>query len=373
MAAVGQVLLAAHLATLFLSPYVGGMIDRHDRRAAASAASIWAACVYGGLAVLCGWFPQSVTTGSLLMFSFLAALAALFVAPSQDAMIQALTPAGERYRIGAQLNILRQAGMVAGAGLAGWLVALWGPASAFALCAAGSALSALATMLLPGVRMTLSPGAVGRWGSIVEGVRLLSTGTGLATAVLVAAFALSVGQVTNALLPAFVKLELGQGSELYGVADAAWSVGALAAAFMTGLYLKRVSTPPGEIALLAFLALLGLCNILFALTAHPATVVAMHAVLGASFSLVKVVADGRIMTLTPTEYMGRVRSNLASLSSLIAIAIYIAPTLLEGATAKTLYIAWGGIVIALSGLLAVRQRFADNGRAPQFPDRTGSN
>ena len=82
----------------------------------------------------------------------------------------------------------------------------------------------------------------------------------------------------------------------------------------------------------------------------------MHAVLGASFSLVKVVADGRIMMLTPTEYMGRVRRNLASLTSFVAIGIYIAPTLLQGISAQSLYIAWGGLVIVLSiGLLLMRQ------------------
>ncbi|MCC0037518.1 MAG: MFS transporter [Brucellaceae bacterium] len=353
MAAVGQVLLAAHLATFFLSPYVGGIIDRRDRRMCASVASVWAALVFGGLALLCAEFPDYVTTASLLVFSFCAALAALFVGPSEDAVIQALTPKEERHRIGAQLNILRQAGMVTGAGLAGWLVAEWGSATAFALCAAGSLVSAVVILALPKVKTVQSPNAIGRWASIAEGLKLLSTGSGLATALIVAAFAVSVGQVTNALLPAFIKLELGQGSGLYGAADAAWSVGALAAAFLTGLYLRRRSEPPNEIALLA---ILGLCNILFALTAHTATVVAMHAVLGASFSLVKVVADGRIMMLTPTEYMGRVRSNLASLTSFVAIGIYIAPTLLQGISAQSLYIAWGGLVIVLSiGLLLMRQ------------------
>ena len=173
MAAVGQVLLAAHLATFFLSPYVGGIIDRRDRRMCASVASVWAALVFGGLALLCAEFPDYVTTASLLVFSFCAALAALFVGPSEDAVIQALTPKEERHRIGAQLNILRQAGMVTGAGLAGWLVAEWGSATAFALCAAGSLVSAVVILALPKVKTVQSPNDIGRWASIEEGLKLL--------------------------------------------------------------------------------------------------------------------------------------------------------------------------------------------------------
>ncbi|MBI1245771.1 MAG: MFS transporter [Alphaproteobacteria bacterium] len=347
--AVGIVFLVGNLTNLFVVPFVGVLVDRFDRRKT----YLLGGCL-SALALTLPVFAAANGPSGLWAFYAVAVVTSVGNGaqhPSLESLLQRIVPVGELSQVAAARNLLRQIGLVGGAGVGGVLVAISGPSSAFALgtCIATSAAFAV-RLGMPEHRPANSVrGAY--FAAMFDGFRFLGRADILRTgAVIVASW--SAGQTINAALAGYVR-ERGFDAAVYGIGDACWSVGA----FLTALWLARHlhRQQPSERA--AVLGVGGLGASLIALSFAPGrpAIFAVCALLGAFFSLAKVSSDSRFIVICERDILGRVRSNLTALSGGVGAFVYLAPTLLA-LPASTMLMGWGALLLVAAGALAIARR-----------------
>lgn len=354
IAATGQIFVISHLINVVLGPGFGTLNDRMNRRVAvilgqtivglstASPFVIWAAGI-------------DVQLWHLAVMAFVSAFGFLFSTGSLDGLLQSLVPAEKRPQAASLTNGIRQGAMVAGAGGGGYVIHLLGLPVAFLisglLCFAVIFCIAL---LPPGQLPKKARGYAAFLGELRDGFGYFRQLPELKSLALASALCMSVGQLSNALLPGFIKTIAEGGSDLYGLVDAGWSVGGVSVAFLIGYLLRRYAMRGGEYALLAGL---GLTSALFSFLDTPILLVVVHGLMGAAFSGAKILADGRLLQICREDMMGRVRANVQMATSLMGIFVYLSPTYLAGFTARGLYFGWGGVlVLAGVALLATRPK-----------------
>lgn len=352
IAATGQIFVISHLINVVLGPGFGTLNDRMNRRVAvilgqtivglstASPFVIWAAGI-------------DLQLWHLAVMAFVSAFGFLFSTGSLDGLLQSLVPAEKRPQAASLTNGIRQGAMVAGAGGGGYVIHLLGLPVAFLisglLCAAVIFCIAL---LPPGQLPKKARGYAAFLGELRDGFGYFRQLPELKSLALASALCMSVGQLSNALLPGFIKTIAEGGSDLYGLVDAGWSVGGVSVAFLIGYLLRRHSLRGGEYALLAGL---GATSALFSFLDAPVLLVIVHGLMGAAFSGAKILADGRLLQICREDMMGRVRANVQMATSLMGIFVYLSPTYLAGYSARELYFGWG-IVLVLAGLALLTTR-----------------
>jgi MFS family permease len=352
IAATGQIFVISHLINVLLGPGFGTLNDRMNRRVAvilgqtivglstASPFILWAAGI-------------DLQLWHLAAMAFVSAFGFLFSTGSLDGLLQSLVPAEKRPQAASLTNGIRQGAMVAGAGGGGYVIHLLGLPVAFLisglLCAAVIFCIAL---LPPGQLPKKARGYAAFIGELREGFHYFRQLPELKGLALASALAMSVGQLSNALLPGFIKTIADGGSDLYGLVDAGWSVGGVSVAFLVGYLLRRHALRGGEYALLAGL---GITSALFSFLDAPILLVIMHGLMGAAFSGAKILADGRLLQICREDMMGRVRANVQMATSLFGIFVYLSPTYLAGFTAPQLYFGWG-VVLIIAGFALLLAR-----------------
>jgi len=352
IAATGQIFVISHLINVVLGPGFGTLNDRMNRRVAvilgqtivglstASPFVIWAAGI-------------DLQLWHLAVMAFVSAFGFLFSTGSLDGLLQSLVPAEKRPQAASLTNGIRQGAMVAGAGGGGYVIHLLGLPVAFLisglLCFAVIFCIAL---LPPGQLPKKARGYAAFLGELRDGFGYFRQLPELKSLALASALCMSVGQLSNALLPGFIKTIAEGGSDLYGLVDAGWSVGGVSVAFLIGYLLRRYAMRGGEYALLAGL---GLTSALFSFLNAPILLVVVHGLMGAAFSGAKILADGRLLQICREDMMGRVRANVQMATSLMGIFVYLSPTYLAGFTARELYFGWG-VVLVLAGVALLTTR-----------------
>jgi MFS family permease len=209
-----------------------------------------------------------------------------------------------------------------GAGSAGPIIAWFGERALFvcaaAVVGAGFAVLAIRPNLPPARDQGDEPyigGLHAGFSYLMFNRRLMLCGAGLT-------LAFSVGQATNALLPAYTAQVLQQQAAVYGLLDALWSAGAIcasvAAARLAGSPANKMIERHGLVLMAAILAALGAVGSL-------AFSVAAQVLLGATFALCRIRFDALILENTPSDLIGRVRSNVQAGIGLTGILIYLSP------------------------------------------------
>lgn len=351
-AAVGQIFVISHIMNVVLGPGFGVISDRLNRRTAV----ILGQCLVGlssAVPFILWSLGLPLTLWHLAAVAFTNSIGNLLAVGSLDGLLQQLIPPEKRPQAASITNGLRQGAMVAGAGGGGYLIHYAGLAPGFLTAALLCALTAACIAALRLTPAAKKPGGYASFaGDIGDGLTYLRQSRELLLLALVTALGFSAGQLSNALLPGFVKLVNG-GSDLYGLIDAGWSVGGVAIAVITGWLLSRWTLQGWEYGLLA---VLGASTILFSLLSLPPLLVILHGVMGAAFSGSKILADGRLLQLCREDMMGRVRANIQMLTSLFGIVMYLSPTLLIGTTSRDLYFGWGAVLLAAGLLLLTAGR-----------------
>lgn len=354
LAAVGIAFITGHLVTIFLGPGVGTLIDRSDRRRLAliSLSLFAVALLLPAALTLAG---RTMGLWVLLAMAAMVSVSGLTLTSALDATQKALAQPAQIARVNAIAGGLRQGAMVMGAGLGGVAIALAGAAGAF-LCGAAFVLAAMLCVLaLPVTRPPAAP-RPGFLRQLAEGLREMQAMPDLWALALLGALAMSVGQLSNVLLPAFVRDDLGGDAAVFGWIDALWSVGGILSAAATAHVLgrRRGHGAPAAAALAA--AVLGALTA--AVAAAPGTIVVagLYLAMGAAFSLTRVLCDGRMIALCPEDRIGRIRAQSQSLNSAMGLLVYGLPFLLPGAAPRPMYLGWGLVVAVLALILALRMR-----------------
>lgn len=362
MAAVGQIFIVGHLFNVFLGPAFGGLIDRRSRRQCIivgqlghAAAMAWPALIAAAGAAL--------TMPHLYIMAIASAAALLVSGSALEGLLQSMVGVDDRRRVSATVGGIRQGAMVAGAGGIGFVIDHFGSEIAFLVATFAACGTASCVWFLP----DSNPESQGRgyaayWTDLKAGVAFSLRHSDIVVIGLAVGLSFSAGQLANALLPAFIRDDIGGASDLYGIVDAAWSVGGIASALLIAEALKR---SPLRLAEFWSLAGLGLATTIFGLLHAPLHLVLAHAAMGAGFSMTKVLCDGRLLQICPENMIGRARTQVQALTSLFGLLMYLSPTLLPTNSARPLYIGWG-LVIVMAGaaflFLQARRPAAEPGK-----------
>ncbi|GGA53230.1 hypothetical protein GCM10011385_03290 [Nitratireductor aestuarii] len=346
MQLVGQLFLAGSITTLGISAITGVLSDQRSRISLIR----WGWMVrFSGLSLfLAGLFEHELLVPGLFAFSITTALSNALGASAMDSAFQNAIPLARRVHLSMRLEIVRQAGLICGMGGGGFLLHAFGALtpSLLLLVTLGLQIVLFETSLS---RYADGPVRYGQGGALrfwLDGVRSAFRDVNLAASILVGSLLVSVAQLTNLLVPVFVKDTLDGESDLYGLLESAWSAGG--AALLTIVSLRHFLARER----LEFLALtvIGILMIAFAMSRSVPLLILIYALLGGFFALGKALCDGRLLALARTEEIGRVRSASVMLNSAAGVLIFLSPTVFPNDNAVLYYCIWGGIV-TVTGLV----------------------
>ena len=353
--AAGKILLISTVASLFLSPILGAMVDYVSRKKAMLLFGQFGIVVAGGIPFL----SQTMLTGrtmfeSIAVAAVLATVSSAVLGGAMDYFLKTYIPQAERPRHLAMLNSTTQIALILGTALGGFIVSQGNGSHAFlviSLC--GALLAGASGCLLPALNVARdSASSTWKRGAFSAGPTLYLRHRRLFAIAICAALAFSIGQITNTLLPALIGVYFRGTSVNYSMIEAVWSIGAL----IVGLWLARfAANSPGSMRL-DFIAVGAMAIVLAAiplLSAFPA-LLAAHFCLGAGFALVRIRSETRFLAECPRHLLGRFRANSVLMTSCAGLAIFAAPSLYGGASVADLYVAMAGVVaVSAIGLLAI--------------------
>ena len=290
---------------------------------------------------------------ALFVFAAIRALGNAVFATAGSVAFQDTFRKEERSKRIAELGLIRQGGIAVGTGVAGVLIVSLGAAMT-SLILAFVALVQIPVILLftskrpaaaqPGQRTSLSV-YIRRWRA---GFAYLRGKPTVFLAIIVLSSAFSVAQMTNVMVPVFVLKDLKADAQVYGALEMSWAIGgslALVAARM------RLPADPSLGLALLMLAATGALMVVFGAQRILWLAVALYAVLGGLFCVVRQIADSRILIDTETEMVGRVRAANLLLTNTIGVAVFAIPFVMSTAQVTGIYIGWG-VVLLMIALIA---------------------
>jgi MFS family permease len=354
IALVGQLFFISGVTNIFVSAVGGVLVDRRSRRGMVLRGQ--AMRLLGTTVLFVGIQYPAWLTFALFASTILNTAGPASGGGAMAGVFQTLFPPEQRMRINMRLGVVGQVGFVAGTGISGIVLHLWG-----AEVCVGLMVVIAGVLLILGEYftrdMTEAPLPTGNSFSADwrEGLRYALADWRLAGAILGVALLVSVAQMTNTLVPGFVRDTLHAGSDVFGLLEAVWSAGG-GSALAAAAFLRQQSSYRGWVEF-AMLAVLGLVMVGFALSRSVSVAVALYAIMGALFALSRAVCSGRILILADPAYIGRVLALTSMLTSGTGMVIYIMPTFVLIADIALYYQAWGiAILVVGLGLAAASWR-----------------
>jgi len=159
---------------------------------------------------------------------------------------------------------------------------------------------------------------------------------------------LPVGQLSNAILSSFVRDDLGLGSDAFGFVDAGWPVGGMLAAGALSLGLRHLQAPI-MVYILAISA--GVFTVLLSMISSVPLLALVHAAMGFSVWMCRILIDGRILAACEAENVGRTKVYVEVLFSLSALIMCLSPTLVKLPMTSDYFLYWGLFITAASSLV----------------------
>jgi len=138
--------------------------------------------------------------------------------------------------------------------------------------------------------------------------------------------------------------------------DTAWPIGGMAAAAILSLGLKRLSCKGIEYF---FALLVSVVTIAFAYCTSVPALALLHAAMGFSVWMCRIVIDGRVLQICSNETVGRTKVYIDVMFSFAAMIRCFSPTVVELPSTSGYFLFWGIIVVINSLLL-----WLGNGRKP---------
>jgi MFS family permease len=302
-AKLGTVTFLGFIPVLFLSLFMGVIVDRFERRRILIFTQSWFALLALILAALT--FTGIVEYWHILVLAFLLGIANSLDMPARQSLYVDLVPKGDLLNAISLNSSIINAGRIVGPAIAGWLIAQLGEAPAFLVN--GISYLAVITALIM-MRMPPFQGSdLGSksWQSLKNGLRYLVGERRIFGLVsLLAAFSM-FGFAYLVLLPVFARDVLQIGVEGYGTLMTAQGIGALIAALTLATYGDRV--PKGKILTLGRFGLAFAVAIL-GVSRQPWLSAIAITLAGISLVAQFTVTNTLIQLIVPDDMRGRVMS-----------------------------------------------------------------
>ena len=317
VASVGWLLIWSAVVDLTLSPFIGYIADRYDRRIVWA----WSDGARAFSLVCCGLIFGFGTSDVLVLYVF-GALVLVFdrsaMTMTQSLVVDLATPDGIR-RLNARAMTRIQIGNILGAAIGGVALALFPSSGAILVSGFCFGCASYAAISIPDYhRSAVREKSV--YANIRGGIAIFLDNPELWRVTMAQALLTSCALFINTLLPSFTQLDL-QASELqYAVADGAWGVGAIAASAI----LTRRSWPFVRRRTDAFLGALLAISVLFLSFSKDMTHAILACVLvGSVYSAWRIYSNTVMHEVSGAEYIGRVRALAQAIIALFSLFLYI--------------------------------------------------
>ncbi|MFT5219257.1 MAG: hypothetical protein ACI9LO_001543 [Planctomycetota bacterium] len=352
VAIVGQVFIVAMLTVMFAGPVAGVIIDRNNRKHLAIVAHLGIAVALTSL----GAAIAADSPVSLLWFFLTVILVTIFrnlYQGSHDGLIHANVCSEQIAPMVARFRGTHLLATTIGTVLTGFIIEWNSPTAGFLFAAALSLLLILAVFFVKGFKS--KDNAVGFSGFVKDfsgGLALFRDNQTLRVLTLLAGVALPVGQLSNAILSSFIRDDLNRGSDVFGFVDAAWPIGGMAAAALLSIGLKKLTARNMEYV---FSLMAGLSTIIFSFCSTVLALAFVHAAMGFTVWMCRIVIDGRVLQICSEHTVGRTRVYIEVMFSFGAMVMCFSPTLIKLPATSDYFLYWGIAVTLVSGLLWLRQ------------------
>ncbi len=184
------------------------------------------------------------------------------------------------------------------------------------------------------------------------GLALFKNNQQLRVLTLLAGVALPIGQLSNAILSSFIRDDLGRGSDVFGIVDAAWPMGGMAAAAVLSLGLRHLSAPNMAYSISL---LVGIATMMFAFCTTIFSLVVLHASMGFTVWMCRIAIDGRILQICTGETVGRNKVYIDVMFSFAAMIMCFSPTMISLPSTSNYFLYWGLFIVISTSLLWLRQ------------------
>jgi DHA3 family macrolide efflux protein-like MFS transporter len=349
-AAVGKLLVIGSLCTLLTAPIIGLIVDRVGVRKIT--------IIGQGFSLVAGLTPTCI---SLLNFklnpldiyfmSLLVSISSILSITSFDRTIKFTIPASSLKKKRTLLSVFQQLAMMVGTGMSGFLIAKYSEFFVFPLISILAIIScSIFIITVKDIEFPLSHDESKKSHilSFKQGIQHITQNRSLLISALCIASVYTTAQVINVSLPAFIKLELGDSSNLFGLCETSWALGGIVSAVILTALINNYNL---NWLSLFFLMGLGFFMIWFAQLNNPSLILFACLVMGALFSFSRTLADANVLSLCSHDMIGRVRSNVMAITSSLSIVIYVIPIVIKKMLPSTLYVVVGLITIITSFVL----------------------
>lgn len=299
-AALGWVVALQFTPSLVLGPWFGTLADRYDRKRILMLAET-------GLGIVATGYAVAAATGRLTLplVCLLATLWGIINAldtPARRALVPMLVTAEQAASAAALTGVVLLLGMTAGSALGAGLVAVAGPAVAFAVNAASFGID---VVLLATIRTGASPRLARAPRQLREGFAYVWRTPRLRMPLLALALLATLAFTVQVSAPILLRTSFAAGPSLVGAAFTASTAGGLAGALVaTG----RTASGPRRLRLASTL----MAAALIVTAAAPAVPVALAGLAGIGFSWSLFIASAvAILQTAEPSLLGRVMSWLA--------------------------------------------------------------
>lgn len=357
---VGHVFIVVMLTNLLCGPFIGTLVDRHNRKYLVILAHLGIALTLIFLALV--WLRASEPSVAWLFCAVVCASAFRMLHNfSHDGLIQAAVTKTDVMRTVARFRGLHLISTVIGTVLAGLVIERVSPAGGFIFSAVASLLVIVPMFFVEGGQPRQSaPGAAKFLADLKGGVAIFRSNRAVRLLALLAAVSLPIGQLSNAILSSFIRDDLGKGSETFGIVDAAWPLGGFLAAMVLSLGIQRLSARNMEYL---FALLAGVATIALSLSTTIPMLVLFHGAMGMTVWLCRIVIDGRILETSTHETVGRTKVGVEMAFSFSALVMCFSPTLVALPSTANYFLVWGSFMILVSGLIWT----LDRSKSPRNP------
>ena len=352
VAAVGQVFIVAMITTIVAGPFTAVIVDRYNRKHLTIIAHL---CI--ATALLSLGLAVAFDSGLSLIWFFLTVVVVTIFRNlyhgSHDGLIHANASTGQMVHAIARFRGIHLLATAVGTVLTGIIIEYQSATAGFIFAALGSALLVLAVAFVRGV--TSKQNATGFSGFLADfsgGLALFNNSRMLRNLTILAGVALPIGQLANAILSSFIRDDLNRGSDVFGYVDAGWPVGGMAAAAVLSIGLKKLSASNMEYF---FALLVGLSTIVFSFCTSVISLAMMHAAMGFTVWMCRIIIDGRVLQICTGETVGRTKVYIEVMFSLAAMIMCFSPTLVKSSSTSNYFLFWGIVVVVSTAILWLRQ------------------
>jgi hypothetical protein len=342
VARVGQVFVVGMLTNILAGPLLGTVVDRFNRKFLALVAHLGIGLVMAtaGLAIESGdsstslvFFATTITVFVLRLLYELSHDGLIRGNVSDDALVHTIA----RFRT---IHLLATA---AGTVLVGVILDRFGAFAGFTMSASMSILLLLPVIFVKGV--TAFGGARGLSGyfrDLLAGFAILLKNPTVRLMALLAAVALPVGQLSNAVLSSFIHDDLGMGGDVFGMVDSAWPLGGMAAAGLMSLGLGLFSR---KNLVFFFSVGAGTATVVLSISTSVPALVFMHGAMGFFVWFCRILIDARVLLACGEENVGRAKVCIHVAFSLSAALMCLSPSFVPLQSTSGYFLFWGSLVV----------------------------